>query len=222
MNGTSSAAPNVSGVVALLLQVRPELTWRDVKFILAKTAARVDPNMAPISFGSLVLEQGWVTNAAGFSFNNWYGFGAVDAGAAVKLAKTHSLLPPQKQSFQVPFSPAANVTLPSATFYDISFPVSSTEMTVNEGIVIYTDFVTSAVRCNQIELTSPAGTKSIVLHGGTGFTNVEVSNVRFATNAFYGEPVNGTWKMRFYNLCGVGSSTILPKGFQQTLLFVGR
>ena len=41
-NGTSSAAPNVSGVIALMLEKNPNLTWRDVRHILASTATQVD------------------------------------------------------------------------------------------------------------------------------------------------------------------------------------
>ena len=41
-NGTSSSAPNVSGVVAILLESVPTLTWREVKHVLASTARRVD------------------------------------------------------------------------------------------------------------------------------------------------------------------------------------
>ena len=228
MNGTSAAAPNASGVVALMLQARPELTWRDVKFILAKTAVQVDANMAPITFRGIALEQGWVKNAAGYNFNNWYGFGAVDAGAAVKLAKTHALLPAQKPAIEVAVSPPTNVTIPASTAttnssYSIDFTVAAGEMTVLEGIVFYTKIVTGAVLCNQIELQSPAGTKSILLHAGTGFTNTLLDDVRFATNAFYGEPVGGVWKMRIYNLCNsTAAPTNLFKDFPQTLLFIGR
>ena len=45
-NGTSAAAPMVSGVVALMLQANPRLTWRDVPIILARTARRVDAQSA--------------------------------------------------------------------------------------------------------------------------------------------------------------------------------
>ena len=41
-NGTSSAAPTVAGVIALMLDANPNLTWRDVKHILATTSAKVD------------------------------------------------------------------------------------------------------------------------------------------------------------------------------------
>lgn len=77
MNGTSAAAPIVSGVVALMLEANPNLTWRDVRQILAKSAYRNDANSSS-----------WKQNAAGFWFSNDYGFGRVDAKAAVDMAKT--------------------------------------------------------------------------------------------------------------------------------------
>lgn len=72
MNGTSAAGPMVSGVVALMLEANPDLTWRDIRYILATTATK--------NGGS------YVTNAAGHSFSNTYGFGRVDAKAAVEKA----------------------------------------------------------------------------------------------------------------------------------------
>lgn len=40
--GTSAAAPLAAGMVALMLQVRPCLTWRDVQHIIIFTATKVD------------------------------------------------------------------------------------------------------------------------------------------------------------------------------------
>jgi subtilisin-like proprotein convertase family protein len=81
---------------------------------------------------------------------------------------------------------------------------------------------TPGMNCNQIELTSPAGTKSILMHGANGFGNAAVSNARLESNAFYGEPVNGTWKLTIWDLCAPSSlQTVLPAGVAQSLLFVG-
>ena len=40
-SGTSAAAPQVSGVVALMLEANPNLGWRDVQTILANSARHV-------------------------------------------------------------------------------------------------------------------------------------------------------------------------------------
>jgi len=77
MNGTSSATPMVSGVIALMLQANPNLGWRDVRAILALTARINDPTDAD-----------WVANGIGLPVNHNYGFGVVDADAAVTTART--------------------------------------------------------------------------------------------------------------------------------------
>lgn len=73
--GTSAAAPMVSGVVALMLQANPRLTWRDVRLVLARSARQVNPD-----------DPGW-TQYAGLSFHHEFGFGVVNAEEAVRLAR---------------------------------------------------------------------------------------------------------------------------------------
>lgn len=74
-SGTSATTPMVAGAVALMLAARPELTWRDVRLILAATARKNDSGDA-----------GW-TEHFGYHFNHKYGFGVVDAQAAVTRAQ---------------------------------------------------------------------------------------------------------------------------------------
>jgi kexin len=77
-SGTSASTPMVSGAAALILSANPELTWRDVRLILANSARQNDP-----------LDPGWIPGTDGRRpFNPLYGFGAADAQAAVALAKT--------------------------------------------------------------------------------------------------------------------------------------
>lgn len=77
MNGTSGATPEVSGAVALILEANPNLTFRDVRLILATTARKND-----------ATEASWRTNGAGLHINQNYGYGAVDTLAAVNAALT--------------------------------------------------------------------------------------------------------------------------------------
>ena len=83
MNGTSSAAPVLSGVIALMLQANPILSWRDVKHILAITADEVDYSLdTPIDHPlgplfdapPLIYDYKRVKNFAEVEFSNWYGF----------------------------------------------------------------------------------------------------------------------------------------------------
>ena len=70
--GVRRAAPLVSGVVALVLEANPSLTWRDVQGVLAATART--------NFTDEDDEAGqWTTNAAGVKHSYKYGFGLVGA-----------------------------------------------------------------------------------------------------------------------------------------------
>jgi subtilisin family serine protease len=69
MSGTSMASPHVAGVAALVLSIKPELTGAQVADILRQTARPLRDNPAdPVP-------------------NNNYGFGCVDALAAVNRAR---------------------------------------------------------------------------------------------------------------------------------------
>jgi subtilisin family serine protease len=56
-NGTSAAAPTASGVIALMLEANPKLTFWEVKYILAKTARRNILVENPKPFCVKVLEK---------------------------------------------------------------------------------------------------------------------------------------------------------------------
>jgi len=76
MGGTSASTPMVSGVIALMLEANPDLTWRDVQHILVRTSNKIDST-----------NEGWFTTYEGRDFNHAYGYGLVDASSAVNLAE---------------------------------------------------------------------------------------------------------------------------------------
>ena len=223
MNGTSAATPNVAGVVALMSQANPKLSVRYVKHISRKRR-ETHQTFAGVTANQLVLEQGWTTNAAGWSFSNRYGFGAVDASASVAMAKSYtSYLPAAKiSSDSILASAPALVPPQSATGGSLVIPVGESFNTV-ESVVLYLNVESTPILgCNQIELRSPSGTKSIVLHYATGFQNTSVQNSRIITNAFYGEPVNGNWTLSFFDFCAKQTTaTKLSTTAPQTLVIVG-
>ena len=157
--GTSAATPIVSGVVALIREANNALTWRDVKLILAASARKNDPD-----------NTGWVEGAFKYgsttdryNFNHEYGFGMVDAKAAVDLAPGWSRVPELREITSE--SAAINLAIPDA-------PSLGTPTTVSSNLAVdpYVEFVEfvevnahfnhSNFRDLTVELVSPSGAVS--------------------------------------------------------------
>jgi subtilisin family serine protease len=86
--GTSASTPLAAGVAALLLTVRPALTWIQIRDILRATAKRIDPANKDAT-GMWVDKSQTPSNQPGYTgpvYSRWYGFGRVDALEAVKRA----------------------------------------------------------------------------------------------------------------------------------------
>ncbi len=199
-NGTSSAAPVVSGAIALILETNPNLTWRDVKHILATTAKKVDPTHSGFSFFingvSYQANQGWVTNNASTDYHNWYGFGAVDVDAAVTEAGGGYTLLSAMTSDSTTDVPGQSITdfTASGITRNITFPSTFTVEVVEVTVSItHADIGQLAV-----ELESPNATKSILLTMYNGFKgSADLSNMVLISNAFYGETSGGgSWTLR--------------------------
>ena len=203
-NGTSSAAPNTSGAVALLLETKPALTWRDVKHILAKTARRLDADIprVRVAFGGTpaVLQHGWITNASGYHFHNWYGFGAIDVDAAVALAATHTPNSLGVFTESAPVQLAAKGTIPDHDGGGLTQTqnVTGLSRTANiEAVQLRLEVTHANPRELGVELISPAGTRSII----NPVFNDALKGVlnpldwTILSNAFYGESPSGEWTL---------------------------
>ncbi|MEM8502915.1 MAG: S8 family serine peptidase [Cyanobacteria bacterium P01_D01_bin.1] len=89
--GTSSACPLVAGVVGLMLSANPDLTAREVKQILQRTADKIiDKQPDP----QLNQKHG-TYNSRGHSL--WFGYGKVNAFEAVKEAQAQGLSGPSSR-----------------------------------------------------------------------------------------------------------------------------
>ena len=74
---TSCACPQVAGAAALMLSIRPDLRWYEVRDILRDTAVQIDlSNTDPVGQ--------WVSG-----FSQWYGYGRLDVAAAVVAARDY-------------------------------------------------------------------------------------------------------------------------------------
>jgi hypothetical protein len=213
-NGTSAATPMVSGVTALLLEANPNLSMRDVKHILAKTARKIRPGITGISdytglsSGSgIQWEQGWIVNQAGFNFSNVYGFGLVNAEAAVTMATTYAEnLGIFRVSNWFTSSSNLNLSIPDHSSAGAQNAINFTPSYVTEAVQIQVNINHTRIGDVQLELTSPSGTKSILLNANNALYDSEsYGSAIFLSNAFYGEPAQGVWTLK--TLDGASGST---------------
>jgi subtilisin-like proprotein convertase family protein len=206
-NGTSSATPIVSGVAALILQANPRLSWRDVKRVLALSASPIDSSLGALQRPTLdpagyVWDPGWITNGAGHKFSSFYGFGRVNADAAVAMARTLSPTSGEldETSWLSPSSlPSGSIPDDSATGVSSTIAVSD-DMRI-EAVQIEVSATHSYTGDLGIELTSPSGTRSVLLHTNNSFgADQNLDQMLLLSNAFYDENTrvngNGTWTLK--------------------------
>ena len=184
--GTSSAAPLVSGVVALLLEANPDLGWRDVQHVLVDSARRNDPTDAD-----------WVQNGAGRWVNHKYGFGAVDAAAAVALAETWTAAGPEVTAASGTQTVGLAIPDNDPTGVSTSFTMSADLAT--EWVEV-TFSATHSYRGDlEVVLTSPAGTQS-VLAEQRGDPGDHYAGWKFTSARHWGESSAGTWTLTVRDL----------------------
>jgi hypothetical protein len=203
MNGTSASTPVTAGVIALLLEANPALTWRDVKHILAATAQQIDAARAPVNIalsdGSYVAEPGWTRNAAGFKFHNWYGFGMVDASAAVNMARAYTtgqlgafvntgFISSAVLNFAISDNSTVGVT------HQLNAPGTAQKV---EAVQIAVNVTHPSTGDIGIELTSPSNTRSVLKNIRDGFaSSPNLDGMVLLSNAYYGENPAGIWTIK--------------------------
>jgi len=192
--GTSSATPLVSGVVALMLQANPNLGWRDVQHVLARSARKND-----------ATDVGWSQNAAGRWINDKYGFGMIDATAAVSLASTWTNVGGEVTATSGSVTVGASIPDNSATGITSSFTLGaditmeSVELTLNARHASRGDL--------RVVLTSPSGTQSVLAdeHPDTG---IDYLGWTFSTVRGWGESAAGTWTLTVSDLAAGSTGTL--------------
>lgn len=218
--GTSSATPLVAGVAALTISANPNLSASEVISILKQTASKdLDftgyPRTPPASYD---LDTSWdVSPIAPFndgrfvdngnadgSWSPWFGYGRVDAQAAVAEAMNR-LQKPTNNSFNGDSAPDKSIPdnndrgIKDKILCDKNFALSS----IKVGVEITHTYIGDL----EVSLVSPSGT-SIVLHNRSGASQNDLVTIFDANStpglhAFTGEGVNGDWTLQVRDLAAV-------------------
>ena len=216
--GTSAATPIVSGVAALMREANPDLTWRDVKLALAASARQNDGSNLGWEDGAHKYRA--QSDADRYQFNHEYGFGVVDAKAAVELARGWKTLPPFESS-TVESGELNMPVLDAPATGDPTAVESTLMMTSNIGFVEFVEinvsFQHDSFRDLEIDLVSPSGAVSQLVghfdtYGDERFMEYVPlhGTFRFGSARHLGEDPSGEWKLRIAdrvpNLAGSLSS----------------
>ena len=189
--GTSAAAPMVSGVVALVRQANPELSWRDVKLVLAASARKNDP-------GNSGWQDGAVQYGAAperYTFNHEYGFGVVDAQAAVNLAQDWKNIPLMKTA-ESAIMPVNQIIPDNSTTGITSSLQIASDIDFIEFVEINVDFEHPYFLNLDMRLISPAGAISeLIVHRRGGLSSVVRGSWRFGSAKHLGEDSSGIWQL---------------------------
>lgn len=133
-SGTSAACPIAAGVVALMLEANPNLTYRDVQHIIADTAIPVGyVNQSLYWFAGGMPFSGetwWQVNGAFTRHSDEYGFGVIDAEAAVAAAMGWTRVANERILDTFPVFPGT--TVPGAEFIEV--PPDSGTYVINTAL----------------------------------------------------------------------------------------
>ncbi|NWV13853.1 PCSK7 convertase, partial [Ptilonorhynchus violaceus] len=209
--GTSAAAPLAAGMIALMLQVRPCLTWRDVQHVIVFTATKYEDRHAK-----------WDTNQAGFSHSHQHGFGLLNAWRLVNAAKIWESVPylasyvspVLKEGRSIPLLPQELEVAWNVTTADLEL----SGMRTLEHVAV-TVTITHPRRGNlEIRLFCPSGMMSLI--GTTRSMDSDPNGFAdwtFSTVRCWGEEAQGTYRLLVRD---IGDESLRPgilKQWQLTL-----
>lgn len=185
-SGTSAATPVVSGAIGLLLEACPTLTYRDVKYLLATTAIKVDST-----------NNSWITNDAGLHYSIDYGYGKINISKAIDICKTNYINLPSKTDIEQIVT--VDKTVPNNDINGTIVSIDIDENKTVEWVGVWFDADFDNLGEFEFYLISPAGTKVKLLHYNNGFETYDISSsdfeLRLSSVAFIDEQSQGEWKV---------------------------
>ncbi|XP_075028929.1 proprotein convertase subtilisin/kexin type 7 isoform X2 [Calonectris borealis] len=204
--GTSAAAPLAAGMIALMLQVRPCLTWRDVQHIIVFTTTKYEDRHAK-----------WDINQAGFSHSHQHGFGLLNAWRLVNAAKIWESVPYLASYVSPALKEGRSIPLLPQEL-EVAWNVTTTDLELSgmrtlEHVAV-TVTITHPRRGNlEIRLFCPSGMMSLI--GTTRSMDSDPNGFAdwtFSTVRCWGEEAQGTYRLVIRD---IGDESLRPGTLKQ-------
>jgi Ca2+-binding RTX toxin-like protein len=194
VSGTSFAAPIVSGVVAMMLEANPHLGYRDVQDILALSSHKIDAGAASWAMNGAA---NW--NGGGNLVSHDFGFGLIDAHAAVRLAESWTSVHAAANEATISLEGNVGTNGALVDFQPRSFAASVPADYANfslQWVEVDVTLAHSHIGDLRIHLVSPSGTDSLLMDKPGAGTNARSNlSFTFSTNHDWGESPVGTWTL---------------------------
>ncbi|MEH8236111.1 S8 family serine peptidase [Gallibacterium anatis] len=206
VNGTSYSAPIVTGIIALMLEANPNLGYRDVQEILSLTATSEN-----VLAGDWQWNGDSTWNNGGRHVSHDFGYGIVDAKAAVRLAENwhmQSTYDNQTRLEHIYRSGKLDQQIDDNGGRQFSVTVNSSTLRV-ENVSVTVNLTHSRASDVALKLISPSGTESLLLNeagkskdnpeGDKTFNGSQTLQYTFNTALLRGESVVGEWKLQVFD-----------------------
>ncbi|XP_027808561.1 proprotein convertase subtilisin/kexin type 4 isoform X1 [Marmota flaviventris] len=188
--GTSASAPLAAGMIALALEANPFLSWRDMQHLVVRASRPAQ-----------LQAEDWRVNGVGRQVSHHYGYGLLDAGLLVDMARTWLPTQPQKKCAIL----VVHVPTPILPQMHVKKEVSACAGRHNyirslEHVQVQLSLSYSRRGDLEISLTSPMGTRSTLVAirpldvSGQGY-----NNWIFMSTHFWDEDPQGVWTLGLEN-----------------------
>ncbi|NXK14924.1 PCSK4 convertase, partial [Herpetotheres cachinnans] len=188
--GTSASAPLAAGMIALALEANPALTWRDLQHLVIRTSKPAH-----------LQAEDWAVNGVGRKVSHYYGYGLLDAGLLVEMAKAWRGTRPQQRCSVKALRAPRNIGSKLTVSTDVSFCSGRTKRIRSlEHVQVQLSLSYSRRGDLAIALTSPMGTTSTLVTVRPYDTSQQgYKDWTFMSTHFWDENPNGTWTLQLEN-----------------------
>ncbi|NXU80437.1 PCSK4 convertase, partial [Oreotrochilus melanogaster] len=183
--GTSASAPLAAGIMALALEANPRLSWRDLQHLAVRASKPAH-----------LQAEDWAGNGAGHRVSHHYGYGLLDAGLLVEMAKAWTGTQPQRRCSVKALNTPRHIGSKLTISTDVSSCSGSTEQILSlEHVQVQLSLSYSRRGAPWASPPAPA----LLSSSPYDISQEGYKDWTFMSTHFWDENPNGTWRLQLEN-----------------------